>query len=146
MKNKCLNCPIRPKRDTQTPLLLLTILIAIGIAAAFACIGGGCASTPQGLTTEQHIYKDATNAVSAIQQFLPYVPAPIATPAEVFLGLLSIGLGAWNMHQQKSISQLQNGQCPLGGVLPPPRPPGPQATAPGSPPSTVGQQSGSPAS
>jgi len=69
----------------------------------------GCASTPAGFSREQGIYRASTNIVSGVQSLVPFMPAPVATPVEVLLGIASAALGAWNLHQQKSIKALKNG-------------------------------------
>ena len=83
-------------------------------AIFLACIGlvslsPSCATTPQGISREQVLYRVSTNAVGTITQILPFVPAPVATPVEILLGVASAALGAWNLHQQKTLRTLKNG-------------------------------------
>ena len=97
-------------RDTSRATKL-AILCSAGLLALIAAtvLTSGCATTLPGLNREQRIYQAGTNIVAQAQTFLPFVPAPVATPVEVVLGLISAGLGAWNLHQQQSIKRLKNG-------------------------------------
>lgn len=72
---------------------------ALCVLLAASLILISCASTPQGIRHEQTIYAAGTNTVATLQTLIPYLPAPVATPAEIVLGAISAGLGAWNLHQ-----------------------------------------------
>ena len=87
--------------------MAISAFLGLLFIAALHC---GCATTRAGLTREQGIYTVSTNIVSGVQSFVPFLPAPVATPVEVLLGVASAALGAWNLHQQKSIKALRNGK------------------------------------
>jgi hypothetical protein len=91
-------------------LYLLTLL---GIAAL--C---GCARTEGGLAREQRMYQAGTNFMAAAQQVVPYLPAPVQFPTEAVLGAVSAALAAWNLHQQKTIKALKNGNGNGNGLNP----------------------------
>jgi hypothetical protein len=82
----------------------LYLLALVGLAAL--C---GCARTEGGLAREQRLYQAGTNFVAAAQQVVPYLPAPVQFPTEAVLGAVSAALAAWNLHQQKTIKALRNG-------------------------------------
>jgi hypothetical protein len=70
----------------------------------------GCATSPQGLAREQHLYQVGTNVVAGVQAVAPYLPAPVQFPTEIALAAVTAALSAWNIHQQKAISALKNGK------------------------------------
>ena len=82
----------------------LYLLALLGFAAL--C---GCARSEGGLAREQRFYQAGTNFVAAAQQVVPYLPAPVQLPTEAILGAVSAALAAWNLHQQKQIKLLRNG-------------------------------------
>ncbi len=100
-------------------------LVILAIAGFLLCCAGalvlptGCATTQPALSREQAIYRAGTNVVAQAQTLLPFVPAPVATPVEVVLGIVSAALGAWNLHQQKAIKVLRNGSGNGAGKSPP---------------------------
>ena len=96
------DCPFR----VRCAIMAMSVLLA---AMVLCTIHTGCASTQAGLSREQGIYRVSTNVVSGVQQIVPYLPAPVATPAEILLGAISAGLGAWNLHQQRALKKLKNG-------------------------------------
>ncbi len=102
---------------------LACILVLLLMAAALAV--QSCATSPQGLAREQAIYSAATNTVGTLQTIVPYVPAPVQVPTELILAAVSAALGAWNLHQQKAIKALKNGNGngkPTSPTHPPPAP------------------------
>ena len=109
MKRSLLSLSALVGGPTRRLELWLAILCALGAALAMLTLPTGCASTSAGLAREQAVYRAGTNVVAQAESLLPFVPAPVATPVEVVLGLISAGLGAWNLHQQKSIKKLKNG-------------------------------------
>lgn len=97
-------------RETPAPVRvrILVMAVLLGCAAALL-LPTGCASTQKGIAREQTYYRAGTNIVAEARSILPFVPAPVATPMEVILGLASAALGAWNMHQQGQLKKLRNG-------------------------------------
>ena len=80
------------------------LLALLGMAAL--C---GCARTEGGLAREQGMYQAGTNFVGGLQGVMPYLPAPVQWPVEAVAGALAAALAAWNLHQQKQIKALRNG-------------------------------------
>ena len=95
-------CPFRHRCAIMAMSALLGLMFIVALHT-------GCASTSAGLNREQGIYRASTNVISGVQSLVPFMPAPVATPVEVILGIASAALGAWNLHQQKSIKALKNG-------------------------------------
>jgi hypothetical protein len=86
----------------------LVVMAVLG-AVCLVAFSPGCATTPQGLAREQAVYSAATNVVGTATTLAPYVPAPFQVPTEAILGAISAALAAWNLHQQKAIKALKNG-------------------------------------
>lgn len=107
-------------------LALLLLSFAVLLAAQ------GCAHTERGLSGEQAVYRAGTNVVANVQSFVPYLPPPVASTAEVVLGLATAALAAWNTHQQRQLKLLKNGH---GGGNASAAPAPSASTASGSPPS-----------
>ena len=84
-------------------IIALQVLLFLAVAAAVT----GCASTPAGLQRERSIYGVATNMVADVQQFVPYLPAPVQVPVEALLAAATAGLTAWSTHQQMAIAKLK---------------------------------------
>jgi len=85
--------------SVRLPILALPLLLVIG-----------CAVTPAGLRREQSLYAAGTNLVMVVQRDVsPYVPPPYSQMLEGFLAAATAGLAAWNLNQQRRISQLRNG-------------------------------------
>jgi len=108
-------------RDTTQALRLSIVCSAAFLIVVAATLPHlGCATTPKGIANEKAMYSAATNTVATAQSIVPYIPAPFATPVEVVLGAASALLGAWNLHQQKSIKALKNGNGKTTPQTPPP--------------------------
>jgi hypothetical protein len=90
---KCYRTLPRPFRLSLCAMLLF--LVVAGALTSHT----GCATTPAGLDREQALYRAGTNVVAQAQSILPFVPAPVASPLEIVLGLAGAALGAWNLHQ-----------------------------------------------
>lgn len=115
-------CPLRGR----CAMLILSVCVNLALLSLMLA---GCAHTAAGLAREQSLYQASTNAVGSIQTLVPYLPAPIATPAEIVLGLVSAGLAAWNTHQHSAIKKLaKGGSSGLPSSAPAPQPP--QAPSP----------------
>ena len=95
-------------RDTPPAIRTVTLIGLVFVILMFAlCLTQGCASTPAGLSREQGLYRAATNTVASLTQFVPYVPAPLNSAAEVLLAATSAALTAWNANQHRRIKQLE---------------------------------------
>ena len=87
-------------------ILACSLYLLVLLAVVALC---GCARTEGGLAREQRMYQAGTNFVAAAQQVVPYLPMPVQLPTEAILGAVSAALAAWNLHQQRQIKALRNG-------------------------------------
>ena len=98
-------CRVVPAR-TGVAILACSLYLLTLLAIVALC---GCARTEGGLAREQRMYQAGTNFVGGLQAVTPYLPAPVQLPVEAIGGALAAALAAWNLHQQKQIKVLKNG-------------------------------------
>jgi hypothetical protein len=90
----------------RVALLACSLYLLVLLAVVALC---GCARTEGGLAREQRMYQAGTNFVSGLQAVTPYLPAPVQLPVEALAGAIAAALAAWNLHQQRQIKALRNG-------------------------------------
>jgi hypothetical protein len=94
----------------------------LNVMLLILCLNG-CAVTPQGIQREQRIYQAGTNFIAGLQAVTPYVPQPVQLPLEMIGGALAAALAAWNLHHQRELKKLKNGNGHPNGTPSPPHPP-----------------------
>jgi hypothetical protein len=100
-------------RETEVGMRHSILGMIFCLSAVCVCLLlSACASSKPGLARENAIYAAGTNVVAQVHSLLPYVPAPLATPVELLLGIASAALGAWNLHQQGALKKLRNAGVP----------------------------------
>ena len=70
-RNCVRECPFRFRCTIMAMSALLALMIILSLHT-------GCASTQAGLSREQGLYRVSTNIVTGVQQYVPYLPAPVS--------------------------------------------------------------------
>jgi hypothetical protein len=90
-------------------------VVVVGVCSCILLLTAGslalssCASTPEGVNREQHLYLATSNALVSLNTVAPALPQPVGGLVE---GCLAIGgalMAVWASHLHRSVRTLQNG-------------------------------------
>ncbi len=89
----------------RSPIIVFALGLALITVLALSLVS--CASTREGIEREEAIYTVATNTVATVAPVITAAPPPVNYFGEAIVGLISAGLAAWNLSQQKRLKDLE---------------------------------------